>query len=70
MARDTLLGFFDDFAQGPDEFLVYDDGFRSRHFSYNQVAEQARAFASRLRAGGIGIDDKVILYGENRPLLS
>jgi len=27
----------------------------------------ARAFASRLHTAGIGKDDKVILYGENRP---
>ncbi len=67
MARDTLLDFFTDFADLADEFLVYDDGFRSRHFRYREVATLARAFAARLRDAGIANDDKIILYGENRP---
>jgi long-chain acyl-CoA synthetase len=67
MVRDTLLGFFDDFADLPDEFLVHDDGFHSRTYRYNEVAAQARGFASRIRAAGFTKDDKIILYGENRP---
>jgi long-chain acyl-CoA synthetase len=67
MPRDTLLDFFYDFAALDDEFLIYDDGFHARHFRYREVAERARAFAARLREAEIGRDDKVILYGENRP---
>ena len=67
MVRETLLDFFGDFAGLSDEFLVHDDGFRSRHFRYDEVARLARAFAARLREAGIAKDDKVILYGENRP---
>jgi long-chain acyl-CoA synthetase len=67
MRRDTLLDFFQDFAELPKEFLIYDDGFRSRSYSYKEVADRARGFAARLRAAGIAKDDKVILYGENRP---
>src|ERR1017187_7791764 len=67
MARDTLLDFFHDFADLPKEFLIYDDGFRSHHYRYDEVAAKARAFAGRLRDAGIAKDDKVILYGENRP---
>ena len=67
MDRETLLGFFEDFAAFPDEFLIYDDGLRSRHFRYEEVARLARAFAARLRDAGIAQDEKVILYGENRP---
>ena len=67
MARDTLLDFFHDFADLPQEFLIYDDGFRSRHYRYNEIAMKARAFAGRLRDAQIARDDKVILYGENRP---
>src|SRR5271163_3688959 len=67
MARDTLLDFFRDFADRPEEFLVYDDGFRSHHYRYNEVAAKAQAFAGRLRDAGFAKDDKVILYGENRP---
>src|ERR1700693_4585034 len=67
MARDTLLDFFRDFERLPDAFLVYDDGFRSHHYRYDEVAAQARAFAARLTEAGFAKDDKVILYGENRP---
>ncbi len=67
MPRDTLLDFFHDFAGLAAEFLVYDDGFRSRHYRYDDVASKARAFAARMREAGLAKDDKVILYGENRP---
>ena len=67
MPRDTLLDFFHDFAALEDEFLIHDDGFHARHFRYREIADRARAFAARLREQGIGRDDKVILYGENRP---
>ena len=67
MARDTLLDFFRDFAGLPSDFLVYDDGFRSRGYSYADVAARSRAFAARLGEAGIREGDKIILYGENRP---
>ena len=67
MVRTTLLDFFHDFEQLSDEFLVYDDGFRSHHYHYDEVARQSQAFAARLTEAGIGKDEKVILYGENRP---
>jgi long-chain acyl-CoA synthetase len=67
MARDTLVDFFQDFAGQPQEFLIYDDGFRSHHYRYDEVFAKAHAFAARLRDSGIRKDDKVILYGENRP---
>ncbi len=67
MPRDTLLDFFHDFAGFDDEFLIHDDGFQARHFRYREIAERARAFAARLREKGIVKDEKVILYGENRP---
>src|ERR1700730_5782318 len=67
MARDTLVDFFQDFAGLSQEFLIYDDGFRSQHYRYDEVAARAHASAARLRAAGIRKDDKVIVYGENRP---
>jgi long-chain acyl-CoA synthetase len=67
MPRETLLDFFHDFAGLDDEFLIHDDGFHARHFRYREIAERARAFAATLGGQGIGQDDKVILYGENRP---
>src|SRR5579862_763778 len=67
MARDTLVDFFQDFAGQHQEFLIYDDGFRSHHYRYDEVSAKAYAFAARLRDAGIQKDDKLILYGENRP---
>jgi long-chain acyl-CoA synthetase len=67
MPRETLLDFFDDFAGLDNEFLIYDDGFHARTFRYREIAGRARAFAAMLRERGIGRDEKIILYGENRP---
>jgi long-chain acyl-CoA synthetase len=65
--RDTLVDFFDDLARARGDFLVYDDGFRSRAHSYADVARAARGFAAELRAHGIRAGDKVIFWSENRP---
>ncbi len=67
MPRETLLDFFQDFAGLDAEFLIHDDGFHARHFRYREIAARAQAFAARLREQGIGRDEKIILYGENRP---
>src|SRR5579859_4107721 len=67
MPRETLLDFFEDFAQLDDEFLIYDDGFHARAYRYREIAARARGFAAGLREQGIGRDEKIILYGENRP---
>jgi long-chain acyl-CoA synthetase len=65
--RETLVDFFLDLAEQKGEFLVYDDGYRSRTFSYVETIAMAWAFASRLRENGIGKGEKVILWSENRP---
>ncbi len=67
MPRDTLLDFFHDFAGLDDAFLIHDHGFHARHYSYREIATHAYAFAAKLREQGIGRDEKIILYGENRP---
>ena len=67
MRRDTLLDFFEDFAEFPELFLVYDDGFRLQQRSYSQTAQTARALAARLREAGVRKGDKVIFWSENRP---
>ncbi|MEO8166037.1 MAG: AMP-binding protein, partial [Betaproteobacteria bacterium] len=67
MRRDTLLDFFHDFAVTRGEFLVYDDGYRSRSYTYGETAKAARAFAAKLQAAGIGKSDKVVFWSENRP---
>ncbi len=67
MRRDTLADFFHDMARAHGDFLIYDDGFRSRTFTYGDVTRAARAFSARLRAAGIGKGDAVVFYSENRP---
>jgi long-chain acyl-CoA synthetase len=65
--RDTLLDFFADLAATRGQFLVHDDGFRTRAWTYAEVHASAHAVAARLHALGLGRDDKVIFWGENRP---
>ena len=67
MPRETLLDFFTDLSRTTGTFLVHDDGFRVRSWSYGEVAAAAEAFARTLAAHGIGHDDKVVVWGENRP---
>ncbi len=65
--RDTLLDFFDDLTRASGYFLVYDDGFRTREWTYDEVGRAARAFAARLRTEGYTREDKILIWGENRP---
>ena len=67
MRRDTLLDFFTDVAAGRGEFLVYDDGFRARSYTYSEITTAARGFAARLQDAGLGKGDKVVFWSENRP---
>jgi long-chain acyl-CoA synthetase len=67
MRRDTLLDFFEDFSSYSDSFLVHDDGFRSRRYSYRETAMAAQSFAAELGRRGIGTGEKVIVWSENRP---
>jgi len=65
--RDTLIDFFHDLSRLRGEFLVYDDGYRQRRYSYDDVARAARGVAAKLAASGLGKGDKVVFWGENRP---
>ena len=67
MRRDTLVDFFDDVATTQGAFLLYDDGFRSRTFTYADVGRASRGFAARLAAVGLDKGDKVVFFSENRP---
>ena len=67
MRRDTLLDFFRDLITIRGDFLVYDDGYRRRVHTYQQVGRAARGFSARLAAAGLDKGDKVIFWGENRP---
>ena len=67
MQRDTLIDFFRDLIAIRGDFLVYDDGYRRRVHTYDAVGRAARGFAARLAGAGIGKNDKVVFWGENRP---
>src|ERR1035438_7367936 len=65
--RETLLDFFADFSTLSGDFLVWDDGYRTHHRTYAEVGRAARAFAAKLRAGGIRGGQKIVFWSENRP---
>jgi long-chain acyl-CoA synthetase len=67
VVRDTLIDFFRDLSIARGDFLVYDDGFRSRSYTYDAVGRAARGFAARLRTHGVRKGDTVIFWSENRP---
>src|SRR5262249_55979875 len=67
VARDTLIDFFRDITVARGDFLVYDDGFRSRSYTYSDVGRAAEAFAAKLYHAGLKKGDKVLFWSENRP---
>jgi len=67
MVRETLLDYFNTVAALDGEYLVYDDGFRPRSYSYRALARAAKNFARTLETHGIAAGDRVVLWSENRP---
>lgn len=67
MPRDTLIDFFRDLATIRADFLVNDDGYRRRRYTYAEVGQAARGFAKKLGATGLRKSDTVVFWGENRP---
>ncbi len=67
MKRDTLLDFFADRINSAADFLVYDDGYRTYTYSYDEISRAAQRFSERLVTAGIKPDDKIIIWSENRP---
>jgi long-chain acyl-CoA synthetase len=67
VVRDTLIDFFGDLTAARGDFLVYDDGFRSRTYTYAEVGLASRAFAARLDLQGVRKGDKIVFWSENRP---
>src|SRR5918992_49033 len=65
--RETLRDFLDDVYTSSDEFLVFDDGYRTWSYTYAQVKGAAYTFGARLRRERIRKGEKIILWGENRP---
>ncbi|MDQ3068564.1 MAG: AMP-binding protein [Acidobacteriota bacterium] len=70
MRRDSLLEFFRDYidadARRDAAFVLHDDGYRARTWTYGEIARASRAFAARLSTAGLGPGDKLVLWGENR----
>ncbi|NWF82713.1 MAG: acyl--CoA ligase, partial [Bryobacteraceae bacterium] len=67
MQRETLADYFRSVISHEGEYLVYDDGFRPRSYTYAALARAARNLAARLERAGVGRGDRVILWSENRP---
>jgi long-chain acyl-CoA synthetase len=67
VVRDTLIDFFRDLSRARGEFLVHDDGFRSRAYTYAEVGRAARGFAAKLHEIGLRKGDAVVFWSENRP---
>jgi long-chain acyl-CoA synthetase len=67
VSRDTLIDFFHDLARARGPFLVHDDGFRTRSYSYTDVGCAARGFAERLADAGVRKGAAVVFWSENRP---
>ena len=66
-SRQNLTDLFCEFSQSPDEFIEYDNGYRSWKYTYKQVAHAACHFAMRLGQHKVCKGDKVIFWSENRP---
>ena len=67
MRYETLVDFFSQLASHPGDYITYDSGYRSKTFSYSEVAGAAREFALRLSGTNIKKGDNVIIWSENRP---
>ena len=65
--RQNLADLFCEFSQSPDEFIEYDNGYRSWKYTYTQVAHSACSFAIRMEEHKVRKGDKVIFWSENRP---
>jgi long-chain acyl-CoA synthetase len=61
----TLIDVFRSLEARRGEFVIHDDGYRVRRFTYDQVTRAARGFAGRLERAGLVPGDKMLLWGEN-----
>jgi long-chain acyl-CoA synthetase len=67
MVRESLLDYFHSVAELDGEYLVHDDGFRPRSYSYADVARGARNFAAQLDRAGVKPGGRLLLWSENSP---
>ena len=66
MQRETLLDYFADRIRSSSDFLVYDDGYRTYTYTYDDVRHAAFALSQRLSASGVAPGRAVVMWGENR----
>jgi len=67
MQRNTLADYYQSVISRQGDYLVYDDGFRPRSYTYRALERAVRNLAARLEQAGVGKGDRVILWSENRP---
>jgi long-chain acyl-CoA synthetase len=67
LAPSELPAFFRRIAGFPGEFVIYDDGFRTRTYSYGEIARLAGAVQRQLRTSGLEKGDRVVIWSESRP---
>jgi len=67
MHYETLIDFFSKLNSNPGDYIIYDNGYRSRSYSYSDVTGAARDFALRLNDANIKKGNSVIIWSENRP---
>ena len=67
MQRETLLDYFADRIRSKSEFLVYDDGYRTYRYTYDDVRHAAFALDQRFALTGIKPGSTAVIWGENRP---
>lgn len=64
--RDHLATLVEDFRRAGDEIaVVHYQGVRRRATSYGEIARMAGHFAALLAFHGVGMGDRVLLWGEN-----
>jgi len=62
-----LVDFFDRYIRGSSAALIYDDGFRRRSYTYDQLHAAALSVADRLKDAGLGAGDRLLIWSDSRP---
>lgn len=67
MPRRSLVEFFHDLESANGTFLVHDDGFRRRTYTYRDITAAAHGFSARLRTAAFERGESLVIWSENRP---
>jgi long-chain acyl-CoA synthetase len=62
-----IVDFLENAARIDAEFIIHDDGYRARTYSYRDVARMAASLRARFRAHGINTGDAAVIWSESRP---